>query len=264
MTPKLPMSALRKTRNIVLISVGFIVYSTAHAQTDIASTGWNGTAGVGPIIFPKYVGGKQKQIWPIPLLSINYNDTFYVELQRVGVYLLASDDKKVGLGFAVEPRFGYSAKDGIRLNGMATRRSSLEGGPTFDWDFDVVAISVAWFSDLNRSSHGQSVRAAIYVPMLKNDDWDVGTLLSADRMNGRLANYYFGVMASEATAQRPQYRANSGTNFALGLSGTYRLDKRHVLMFGVNTTRLSREALASPIVETRHADQFYLGYGWTL
>jgi outer membrane protein len=180
------------------------------------------------------------------------------------VYLLASDDKKAGLGLAVEPRFGYSARDSILLNGMATRRNSLEGGPSFDWDFDVVAVSVAWFTDLDRSSRGQSLRAAVYAPILKNDAWDVGTLLAADRMNGRLANYYFGVTSAEATALRPQYRAGAGTNISLGLSGTYRLDKRHVLMFGVNATRLSHGAASSPLVETRQADMIYLGYGWTL
>ncbi len=249
----------------VAMCIGSLAFTTnALADGDAASTGWNGTAGAGPLVFPKYVGGKQTKAWLIPLLSINYNDTYYIELQRAGVYLLASDDKKIGLGFAIEPRFGYATTDGNLLRGMSTRRTSIEGGPTFDWDFDVVAISIAWFGDLNRSSHGQSARVAAYAPILKNDIWDAGVLLSADRMSARVTDYYFGVAANETTTQRPQYRAGIGTNVALGLSGTYRLDKRHCLMFGMSTTRLSREATKSPIVETRRADQLYLGYGWTL
>lgn len=264
MTLKWPLTTPNKTGSIFLALVSLVFNSLACAEPEASATGWNGTAGLGPMIFPKYVGGKQARIWPIPLLSINYRDTFYIELQRIGVYLLASEDKKVGLGFAVEPRFGYSATDGKLLRGMTTRRTSIEGGPTFDWDFDVVAISIAWFGDLNRSSHGQSARVAAYAPILKNDIWDAGVLLSADRMSARVTDYYFGVAANETTTQRPQYRAGIGTNVALGLSGTYRLDKRHCLMFGMSTTRLSREATQSPIVETRRADQLYLGYGWTL
>ena len=262
--PASPISMVRKTASILVLSVIFIASPAAHAEKDMDSRGWTGTAGAGPIAFPRYVGGKTLRVWPIPLLSINYNDTFYVELQRVGVYLLASEDKKTGLGIAAEPRFGYYAKDGRLLTGMATRRDSLEGGPTFDWDFDVVAVSVAWFRDLDRASRGQSLRAAVYAPILKNDRWDIGTLFAVDSMSGQLANYYFGVTAAEATARRPQYLPGGGATVSLGLSGTYRLNKGHVVMFGVNVTRLGNGVARSPLVETRYANMLYLGYGWTL
>ena len=263
-SPHLFLTALRKIVVVASCVANLAFTTNVQADGDPANAGWNGTVGAGPVIFPKYVGGKQYKAWPIPLLSINYNDTFYIELQRVGVYLLASDDKKVGLGFAVEPRFGHAGTDGNLLRGMATRRTSIEGGPTFDWDFDVVAISIAWFGDLNRTSRGQSGRATAYAPIVKNESWDVGVLLSADRMSARVSGYYFGVTANEVSPQRPQYRPDAGTNLALGLSGTYRFDKRHCLLFGIVATGLSREATKSPIVETRRADQLYLGYGWTL
>ena len=247
-----------------LIALNASFAAIAEPAAAEAKDGWNGTAGAGPIAFPKYVGGKSAQVWPIPLLSINYDETFYVEIERVGVYVLASDDKKVGLGLAVEPRFGFSAKDGARLAGMATRRDSLEGGPTFDWDFDVIAFSVAWFTDLNRSSHGNSLRASIYKPILKNEHWDFGALLAFDRMNGKLVNYYFGVRPSEATSSRPGYQSGAGTNVSIGLSGTYNLDKRHALMFGASLARLSKSAANSPIAETNRSTVYYLGYGWNL
>ena len=264
MKTKRPMCTPNKAGSIFLTLVTLIFNSQACAETEATATGWKGTAGIGPISFPKYVGGKQAQTWLIPVLSINYNETFYVEFQRVGVYLLASDDKKIGLGFAVEPRFGFTAADGILLRGMATRRTSIEGGPTFDWDFDVVAISLAWFGDLNRTNRGQSGRATAYAPILKNESWDVGVLLSAERTSARVSNYFFGVPANEVTALRPQYRPGAGTNLALGLSGTYRFDKRNTLLFGMVASRLGHEAAKSPIAETRRADQLYLGYGWTL
>ncbi len=235
--------------------------STAAAAT---TDKWHGTAGAGAMVFPKYVGGRGSQTWPIPLLSLDYDETFYVEIERVGVYVLASDDKKIGLGFAVEPRFGYSAKDGGKLSGMATRRDSIEGGPTFDWDFDFVAVSLAAFGDLNRSSHGYSQRATVYSPLIKNAKWDVGALLAVDHMNARLANYYFGVPLNEANAMRPAYSPGAGNNTTLGLSGTYNLDKRNALMFGASSARLARSAASSPIAETNRATTFYFGYGWRL
>ena len=237
-----------------------------HAAPAIAEspTGWNGIAAFGPVVFPKYVGGTGTQVWPIPILSVNYEETFYVEIERVGVYVLASDDKKIGFGLAIEPRFGYSAKDGPRLQGMAKRRDSIEGGPRFDWDFDVIAFSVAYFADLSRSSRGSSMRVSIYKPLLKDDHWDVGALLAVDAMNSKVANYYFGVRPSEANILRQDYQPGGLTNIAIGLSGTYKLNKQHALAFGAIATRLPATAAASPIVETRHATTWYLGYGWNL
>lgn len=236
----------------------------ALAQATEVAAGWAGTAGFGPIVMPKYVGGKASQVWPIPILSINYNETFYVELQRIGVYLIASDDKKTGLGLAVEPRFGYAAKDGPLLKNMFTRRNSIEGGPTFDWDIDVLALSLAWFRDLDHSSGGQSLRATLYVPTLKNEQWDLGVLLGADRMNKRVTNYYFGVTMPEATITRPAFAAPASTSVSIGFGGTFKLDKRRALIFGGNYARLGSALAQSPLVETRRAGTLYVGYGWTL
>jgi outer membrane protein len=252
-----------------MFSLAWLAACSSHVRAETANAGerhegWNGTAGFGPIVFPKYTGGKGSRVWPIPLLSIDYDETFYVEIQRVGVYVLASDDKKIGLGLAAEPRFGFSGGDGSRVTGMATRRDSLEAGLTFDWDFDVVAFSVAWFNDVNRTSRGRSARASVYKPVVKDEHWDMGVLLGYDRMDKKISNCFFGVTPNEATTARPMYQATASGNGSLGFSGTYKLDKKNALMFGANITRLGGSAAASPIVETRRATMVYLGYGWSL
>ncbi|MBI3715124.1 MAG: MipA/OmpV family protein [Betaproteobacteria bacterium] len=257
--------AARYCRRLVLVLVCATACITLAQTADPdRHEGWNGTAAFGPIVFPKYTGGNGNRVWPIPLLSIDYNETFYVEIQRVGVYVLASDDKKIGLGLAAEPRFGFAKGDGARLAGMATRRDSLEGGITFDWDFDVVAFSLGYFNDLNRTSRGNSMRASIYKPLVKNQHWDFGVLLAFDRLSAKVADYYFGVPANEASAARALFHPGAGTNASLGISGTYNLDKRNSIIFGVIGTHLGAYAAASPIVETRKANMYYLGYGWRL
>lgn len=100
------------------------------ARLDGNHRGW-------PHCFPQICRWHRRaRVLPVPLLSISYNDTFYVELLRAGVYLHSSEDKKKGLGLAIEPRFGFSSKDGARLAGMSTRRTRLERGPSFDRDLD--------------------------------------------------------------------------------------------------------------------------------
>ncbi|MEO8383839.1 MAG: MipA/OmpV family protein [Betaproteobacteria bacterium] len=231
-------------------------------------SGWNGTIGVGPMLLPKYTGGTAQQVLPLPLLSINYDETVYIEVQRVGVYIFASDDKKIGLGLAAEPRLGFRASDAPRLGGMITRRASVEGGLTFDWDFDVVAFSAAWLNDLNRTSRGQSVRFTVYAPLVKSARGEIGIVASADRMNANITNYFFGVRTSEATATRPAFTPPAGTAMSIGVGGTYRIAPGKSgwggLIFGANIGRLPVAIATSPIVETRSTRQIYLGYGWTL
>jgi outer membrane protein len=248
------------------IKFAFLMLAVVAGSINTASAteGWAGTATVGPIVIPKYVGGKATQTLPIPLLSINYDETFYVEVQRVGVYVLASDDKKLGLGIAAEPRFGFSAKDGARLAGLAKRRDSIEGGPTFDWDFDVVAVSLAYFSDLTNASRSTSTRASAYMPLFKGDRGEVGVIASADSMSAKTANYYFGVAPNEALTQRPLYLPGRSLTTTLGFSGTYKITKSNALMFGLFNTRLPSRLASSPIVETARAPSVFLGYGWTL
>jgi outer membrane protein len=269
MTQYLPLPVFRQMvpaagREASVLAALIVILGVSGLARAEESVGWSGTAAIGPISFPKYVGGRSVQTLPIPLLSINYQETFYIELERVGVYLLASDDKKVGLGLAMEPRFGFSSKDGPRLVGMGKRRDSLEAGPTFDWDFDVVAVSLAYFADASGASRGRSLRASAYAPAFKNERWDTGVLLNIDAMSQKTADYYFGVRAAEATVQRSPFAPTGATNLSAGVTGTYKLDKQYALMFGAIVTRLPGHIAASPIVESRQARTLYFGFGWTL
>ena len=89
-------------------------------------------------------------------------------------------------------------------------------------------------------------------------------MLAFDAMSSKVANYYFGVSASEANLLRPTYQSGKATTTSVGLSGTYKLNQRHSLMFGAIVTHLPGGVAASPIVETRRAETWYVGYGWNL
>ena len=243
------------------------IISTAVSAADESTKdtrGWSGTVGIGPMVIPRYTGGNKLQVLPLPLFSINYDETFYVEIQRVGIYVLASDDKKIGLGLAVEPRLGFKSSDGLRLAGMAARRNSLEGGLTFDWDFDSIAFSAAWLTDMTRSSRGASIRFSLYHPILKTSRGEIGIVTSADRMSAATANYFFGVRANEANLSRPSFSAGAGTTASVGIGGTYRTGTRGALIFGANVGKLAKSVARSPIVENNRSQQIYLGYGWAL
>lgn len=236
----------------------------AAQSTDPVNKDWTGYAGIGPIAFPKYTGGKGTETFLAPLLMFEYKETVYVDLVRAGVRLWSSADKKMALGFAAEPRFGFKAGDGARLTGMATRRDSIEAGPSLEWETPYVSLNLAWFADVTGASKGASLRASAYKQFVNTSGWDAGAYVSAERANAKVVNYYFGVPASEVTAARALYAPGAATQLSVGLSAAWKFTPRYSLLMGVQQARLGSAAVNSPIVETRNAPVAYIGLGWNL
>lgn len=225
---------------------------------------WKGYAGAGAITFPKYSGGRGVQTIAAPVLSFEYRETFYVDLVRAGVRLWSSRDRLLAFGLAAEPRFGFRASDGARLGGMATRRDSLEIGPSLESETRMASFNLAWLGDTSGQSRGNSVRAAAYRQFVDSARWDVGGYIGLDRSSARVVSHYFGVRAEEVAAGRPLYQPGSATHRMVGLSAAWKFGDRYALLMGLQDTRLGGAAAASPIAETRHAAFAYLGLGWRL
>ena len=240
------------------------VCTSAEGETPAANSRWSGVAGAGPVAFPRYAGGKGLQALPLPIAYVTYNDWFYVDLYRAGAYVWGSQDKKKGIGLAVEPRLGFHANDGARLAGMATRRGSISGGPTYDWQDGANALSIGYFSDLSHASDGGYADLLFNRTLVQDARWNVSGTIEISRLDSKVVNYYFGVTPSEATPTRPPYQPGATANLTLWFTGEYKLTKREALMFGANVTRLGASAANSPIVERRQAPLFYLGLGANL
>jgi outer membrane protein len=238
--------------------------SRAAAQTATNASGWHGTLGMGPVVVRKYVGSANREALPLPIAYIDYNDQFYVNLFRAGAYLWSTPDKKKGISFAVEPRLGFSASSGEKLAGMETRRGSLQGGPTFDWEGAFGSVSVGYFTDLTGASHGGYLDALYDKSLVSNERWKVNGSIEISRLNSNIVNYYFGVRPTEIAPNRPIYQPGATTNATFWITGQYNLTKQYALMFGANVTQLGSAAGNSPIVDRRQAPLFYIGLGWNL
>jgi len=239
-------------------------YARAESGPLLETSGWFGTAGVGPMIFSRYTGGTETQTWILPLISANYDEVLYIEPLRANIYLASSEDKKMGFGLAVEPRMGFHSSDGAKLAGMVTRRNSLEGGFNFDWDVSIIAISVSYLTDLTHSSKGTSSRVYFYKDFLKNEKWRLGANLGADHMSAKVTNYFFGIMAAEVMANRPLYQPGSATNVVFGVDGSYKLNEHNSFVFGLQANHLNGSSSNSPIIETRLTKVGWAGFAWNL
>jgi outer membrane protein len=221
----------------------------------------DGYLGAGALYAPRYAGGAGYETKPIPLAMIEYKETAYVHFDRAGVRLWSSRDKTMALGIAAQPRFGFHARDGERLTGMATRRDAIEGGAAFEWQQPSWALSAAWFTDWSSASGGQSFDLSVERDLLERGPWDVSAYLDLDYADAKIIRYYFGVRPDEATGTRPSYQPGAALTSSLGFSGAYRLNKRYALLFGSELSHLGAAAAGSPIVQRRSGVTTYLGLG---
>jgi outer membrane scaffolding protein for murein synthesis (MipA/OmpV family) len=89
-------------------------------------------------------------------------------------------------------------------------------------------------------------------------------LVMIDILMAKVANYYFGVRANEATPSRKFFQPGSGLTFTLGLHCNYDFGGRTTILFGYEASVLAGPIANSPIVVNRLNNLFYAGYDWRL
>lgn len=234
---------------------------TAQALEDAPDKSWDGYLGVGLILSPDYAGSANTQTWLIPIANIEYKHVVYIYLNRVGVRLWKNDANTIALGLAGEQRFGYQLNDAPGLDGVTDRRDAFEGGPVMEWELPQLSLSLGYFADMSSVSGGRSVRLSFYRQLLDNDTWDLGTYFDFDYSNSQIVQYYFGVRPGTATTLFPYYQPGASLNSAWGLTGAYKLNKHHAILFGGELSFLGHAEAQSPIVQRRTGLTGYIGFG---
>jgi outer membrane protein len=218
--------------------------------------------GIGVGVLPEFSGSRDPRALVLPVIRASWKDKVFINALQGGVWLLDSDDKTFRFGLAVEPRFGWEAKDGTLVAGMERREFSLEAGPNLQLRTPVGVVNANWYQDISGASNGQTAQLQFIRSLinLQGGSLRLNGVAGAQWFAGKTNDYYFGVRPSEATAQRPAYTAGSTVNLQLGVNGVYLLG-RGSLLFGAIGNWLGNEAAQSPIVETRFQPIVYVGYG---
>ena len=254
------------TIKIVSLFAGLFLISAAQAGDKIDRTTETiiprikNTYGIGIAMLPKTSGSDQFRVLPLPIINANYADLFYINALTAGVWLFDSDDKRLRFGLAVQPRFGWDAKDGRLTRGMRDRDFAVEMGPTLRWQTDIGTFNVQWAADISGASNGQNVGLQFIRNLYRGNVFMLNGTVGVARNNSKLNNYYFGVGANETSVTRTAYSAGASTEFRAGLIGTYLVDNNSNLTFGVTATRLGNAQADSPIVETRIQPLVFFAY----
>jgi MipA family protein len=260
------------TRKRLIASCLFLAvcqFAADETRAEAADTGWEskfvtGRLGVGALMDSRYSGGADYQTFPVPLASLEFGEIAYIDYWQAGLYVLSNQDKTLGLAIVATPRLGFNSSDGQRLTGMTARKSSIETGLSLDYGSDTAGLSLGYLHDITGASDGGLVRLLGFKRMAITGHFGVEAFVGLERMDSRVANYYYGVGSDEATATRPFYQPGAGTDLNAGLHFNYDFGQRSTVLFGYEATRLGDSPANSPIVERRMSNLFYIGYGWRL
>lgn len=223
-----------------------------------------GRLGAGVMVDSRYVGSADSDVFPVPLAALEIGDVAYVNYWQAGAYVLGNEAKTLGLAVVATPRLGFNSGDGKLLAGMSRRKWSIEAGLSIDYGSNDTGVSLGYLHDITGASDGGVTRLIAFKRLEFTERFGVDVFADVERLDARLANYYFGVGAGEATPARPFYQPGAATDVGAGLHFNFDFGARSTLLFGYEITRLGNALVDSPVVERRFSSLFYLGYGWRL
>jgi outer membrane protein len=201
--------------------------------------------------------GVDQVLESVPLYVFE-GERFYIHSSRAGVKFPTSQNAHVE-AFIARRFEGFPYEDTpASLAGMEQRNPGLDGGIAYRYD-GPMGFAVAQFTnDISLESNGSELTLG-YGYRWRKGPWAISPYFTLAFRDTDLNDYYYGVRADEATAQRPEYTAGDGLNFGAGLYGQYNVTRNWKLLAGIGAEHLSSEIRDSPIVDKTWLMSGYLG-----
>lgn len=277
--PHPPHSRTSTRQSSVARRVAFAVLLGGAVSAAVAQQAGNGGSGdaeggqgtewglgIGVMAKQDAYEGIKRDTQAIPLLRF---ENEYLEFWGLGLELKLpglqlGEDSRIQFGLVGEADLsGYEAKDAPILAGMAERKSTLWIGAKAKWENELVDLSAELAADASGNSKGRRFSLGA------EKEWHLGAhtmitpYVTANWLDKKYVDYYYGVRAAEATAGRAAYVGKGGVNVDVGLRTMYRFDKHHSMLLDVSVTRLAKPIKDSPLVDRSSTNQVILGYMYT-
>jgi outer membrane protein len=188
--------------------------------------------------------GQRSDLLPLYLYE---GERFYLNADRAGFKFV--DDGTHRFDVFLARRLEGFAEDDVpdALQGMAPRNAGADLGLRYRRTLPWGTLRATALTDVSDSSDGSELRLG-YSYTWSGDRWSLRPDISVAFRDSELNNYYYGVEPDEATAERPAYAPGSGTDFTVGLYGTYGFLRNWRLIGGVAVTAHDSVVRDSPII----------------
>jgi MipA family protein len=148
---------------------------------------------------------------------------------------------------------GYKESDGAIFAGMNSRKPSLLLGAGTRFATPVGQVWLEAGADVTGNSKGVRGEVGLgwRIPTKSAvGNWTLSPYVSAQVNSAKLADYYYGVTAAEAIANRPAYEAGTTTNFNIGLSASTELTSNLSLVIGARYRGYGSGIRQSPLIDS--------------
>lgn len=227
------------------------------------SAGFHGTLGAGFFSRHKILGDNGNVITLSPVVMLHYRDLAYWSVSGGGLWLLQTDDHSLRFGAGIRTHPGWGrGKDPI-LEGMETRKGSLDGYLNAVWRTPIVTTGVRYYHDILNGRRGDAASLRFSKNIIASEDLRLTPSIGGEWQSSERVDYYYGVQPDEVLAFRPAYTGTASINVNAGLAGVYHMADSWNLLGGVVMTRYGNGIADSPIVTRRYSELVYLGAGWS-
>ena len=182
------------------------------------------TLGLGAYTQTQPYKGVVPLLTPSPVIFYD-NALLYIRWTRGGIYFLGNKSQDLAWGFSLtaQPRpYGYTSADSKFLEGISTKRNSIEAGLAFTLQKEKLLVEVMLLSDPVYKNKAYVVQSEIgYSFALGALKLYPGVMLYYQ--SSQFNQYYYGVRADEAKNQRELYLPRGGFSYAVHTYITYPL-----------------------------------------
>jgi len=201
-----------------------------------------------------------------PILDVRYKN-LWIRRGTIGITAFENDIFSVspivnlGLGGG-----GYSADDadsGSTLyDGLEERESATEAGVQLDFELSEIDWGVSYVTDVSSTHKGSIFGASVsYDYELMNDSFMLTPSLDLEWVSQEYNQYYYGITAKQANAERDIYSADSGVNIGLSLLGIYKLNN-YLFFSRLAVDKYDSSITDSPLVDDDQGVSLAVGIGY--
>lgn len=199
-------------------------------------------------IVPTAEGSAQQRFLLVPLVSAQWANGVFVNMNVVGVHL--SDRSDMAYGFQVAPTLSRTAT--VTENGRESKlRFTPEAGPFFDYQLAYgmgLKSSLMYGGSIDHRGLRMNLGAYLSLPVAAHHSMGLEAAVKLANRPALQANY--GVTAEQATATLAAYAVRSGVRAsAFSANWNWEISNKYALSTSIESHRLRGSAARSPRIE---------------
>ena len=240
----------------ILIAV-LLGSSSSLALAAEGDSAWSGMLGAAVLNKPQYIGDDDEQMTGAPIIVVDYNDTFYFNIDRGGWWFWKPNDN-LRVGAVAQIRMQAWDKDNGHINDVKPLPNGFDDPDTGVEPGVNVRYKMDKFTAEAQVTSGEDINALLELKynLMKSDKFVLTAGLGVEYLGEDEVNYqWYGDKGS--------LNNDSATNLSLGLNAVQTLTPSWKLLYGVKTTALDDEIDDSPVGQDDTYTVISVGAAWS-